>query len=415
MLDILIIAHFTQVPGEQGNGRFDYIANGISSVDANVEVVTTEFSHRNKEFRRLSNTQVNGLKYKLTLLYEPGYKDNISFSRMYSHLVLSFSLKKYLKERKFPSVIYCSVPSLSTAYVTTKYCKKHKIPLLIDIQDLWPEAFSMTFKVPILTQLLFFPLRKEADFIYSNADAIFAVSETYAKRARKVNCKTNEIFSVFLGTELKYFDQIEKSTSITKTAEEFWIVYIGTLSYSYDLITVIDALEIIKKKGINNFKFIVMGDGTLKSKFEDYADKKEVPVMFTGRLNYEKMVSILKICDIAVNPIKPGSAGSIINKVGDYAAAGLAVLNTQESIEYRNLIDQYNAGINCLNSNSNDLADKIIRLYSDDKQRLLMGRNSRILAEERFNRQVTYSKIFELIISKAVLSSNMRIEIENRK
>lgn len=58
------------------------------------------------------------------------------------------------------------------------------------------------------------------------------------------------------------------------------------------------------------------------------------------------MVGLLCSCDIAVNPIKKGSAGSIINKVGDYAAAGIPVVNTQENLEYKNILEEYNAGIN---------------------------------------------------------------------
>ena len=46
-----------------------------------------------------------------------------------------------------------------------------------------------------------------------------------------------------------------------------------TLGHSYDLTSVFDALEILKRKGYNNLKFIIMGDGPLKKKFEGYAIK----------------------------------------------------------------------------------------------------------------------------------------------
>ena len=98
---------------------------------------------------------------------------------------------------------------------------------------------------------------------------------------------------------------------------------------------------------MQNIKFIVMGDGPLKSEFEDYAREKNVNAEFLGRLEYEKMTGILCACDIAVNPIKAKSAGSIINKVADYAAAGLPVINTQECEEYRNLVENYKIGFNC--------------------------------------------------------------------
>ena len=170
-----------------------------------------------------------------------------------------------------------------------------------------------------------------------------------------------------------------------------------TLGHSYDLISVIDALKILKNRGLDNIKFVIMGDGPLKLKFEKYAKQNEIYAEFTGRLSYEKMVGILIRCDIAINPIKRRSAGSIINKVGDYAAAGLPVINTQECTEYQELLIKYNAGFNCINSDPKDIAEKIFKLCINNKLRKQMGSNNRILAEEKFDRGKTYLKILELI------------------
>ena len=84
----------------------------------------------------------------------------------------------------------------------------------------------------------------------------------------------------------------------------------------------------------------------LKEEFEKYAKDNNVNSEFLGRLDYEEMVGYLCACNIAVNPISKGAAQSIINKVGDYAAAGLPVINTQESVEYRKLVEDYQIGFN---------------------------------------------------------------------
>lgn len=59
--------------------------------------------------------------------------------------------------------------------------QKNKIPLIIDIQDLWPEAFKMAFNIPIISDILFAPMMRQANNIYSRADVIMAVSDTYVK------------------------------------------------------------------------------------------------------------------------------------------------------------------------------------------------------------------------------------------
>lgn len=393
--DVLLIAHFCSDFDEKGNNRFNYIADMLSEKDFDVELVTSVFSHNKKTKRDKAQVKCN---YKVTFIAEPGYSNNISLKRFYSHYLMGVNLKKYLMSRKKPDVIYCAVPSLDVANVAAVYAKKNNIRFIIDIQDLWPEAFKMVFKVPIISDLLFYPMQKKADYIYSVADEVFAVSKTYADRALKVNKKSEEAHDVFLGTNLFSFDKLSKENKLLdKPKEELWLAYVGTLGYSYDLTCVINALKILKGKGIKNIKFIVMGDGPLKNKFEDYAKDMEINAEFTGRLDYGKMVGILSACDIAVNPISHGAAQSIINKHGDYAAAGLPVLNTQESQEYRGLVDEYQMGFNCNNNDPQDLSDKMLILYQNESLRENMGSNSRRLAEDKFDREITYKEILKAI------------------
>ena len=397
--DLLIITHYTQIPGEKGNSRFNYIAQKINKDDFVVEIVTSSFSHRLKAQRKTASLQLDDLGYQLTMLYEPGYKKNVSIKRFYSHNIMGKSLKEYLRKRKKPDVIYCAVPSLDVAYVAAKYAKKNNVKFIIDVQDLWPEAFKMVFNIPVLSNLIFYPMERKANSIYSAPDEIIGVSKTYANRALKVNSKTKKAHVVYLGTELANFDKLaEENKFENKPDNEIWLAYVGTLGHSYDLICVMDALKILMDKGIKNIKFMVMGDGPLKEKFEKYAREKNIYCHFTGRMNYGEMAGFLGSCDIAVNPINKGAEQSTINKNSDYAAAGLPVLNTQESKEYRDLVDEYKMGLNCNNSDSQDLADKLLKLYENENMRKEMGRNSRRLAEERFDRAFTYSEIFGLFI-----------------
>lgn len=395
MKDILIITHFYQAPFEEGNGRFNYIAEKLSDFNS-VEVVTSSFSHIKKK-QRLDQSEFES-KYKLTYISEPGYFKNVSIKRLYSHMVMAKNLSKYLKKRKKPDVVYCAVPSLSVGLVAAKFCKKNSVKFIIDIQDLWPEAFGMVNKIPGISPVLFSPLKQVADFIYSSADSIVGVSKTYCERAVNVNPKVNRYDSVFLGTELDEFDEFKKmELPARKDQNSFLLAYIGTLGHSYDLTCVLNALAILKRKGLHGIKFIVMGDGPLKDKFEKLASSLNLNVQFTGRLKYSDMVSFLCGCDVAVNPITQGAAQSIINKVGDYAAAGLPVINTQECQEYRTLVSDYGIGYNCKNNDPDDLALKILDLYNSPEIRVEMGKNNRKLAEVLFDRKISYKKILRLL------------------
>lgn len=392
-MNILIVAEFIKTPSENGNSRFTYLADKLGK-DNKVELITTSFSHglkRQREFQGKIKTN-----YKLTIIKEPGYKKNVSLRRFYSHHIMGKNLKKYLKNiKEKPDIIYCAVPSLDVAQVAAKYATKNNIRFIVDIQDLWPEAFKMVLNIPIISDIILYPMKKQADYIYKQANDIVAVSETYLNRALLVNKQYKEKLVTFLGTNLKVFDSYIIDDE--KESENLIIVYIGTLGHSYDIISIIDAIKILKEKGINNIKFLVMGDGPLKPRFEEHAKNQQIDVEFTGMLEYKDMVNKLVKCDIAVNPIRRGSAGSIINKVGDYAAAGLPVVNTQECEEYKNIVKQYNIGFNCKNDNENDIAEKIEILYKDKELRKRLGKNNRMLAEEKFDRDKTYKDIINLI------------------
>lgn len=392
-MKILIVAHYTTIPGEVGNNRFKYLAERLSDF-AEVYVLTTSFQHEKKIQREFNN---NFSSYKIDLIFEPGYPKNVCLERFHSHSVFGKNLKKYLNAIEKPDLVYCAVPSLDAGIVTAEYCKKNKIPFIVDIQDLWPEAFKLVFNIPVISDIIFAPMTWTANRIYSQADKIVAVSETYKNRGLKVNQKDKEGLCVYLGTDLDSFDEKSKSHTIEKPQDELWIAYAGTLGHSYNIEIVIDALNRIGDKLSQKVVFKVFGDGPLLEHFKDYAKDCKVSVEFFGRLEYSLMAAYLSRCDIAVNPIAKGAAQSIINKHADYAAAGLPVVSTQESLEYRELIESYEFGINCGVESVEDVASALLELIMNDEKRFAMAKNARKMAEEKFDRKSSYAKIIETI------------------
>lgn len=395
MKDVLILAHYIFLEHEKGNGRFNYIARLLSkSEEAKVEIITSDFAHREKIHRKA--IEQTDSSYKVTMLHESGYKKNVSIKRLISHYIFGKNVEKYLTKRNIPDCIYCAVPSLTAAYKAAKYAKKNNIRFIIDIQDLWPEAFKMVFNLPIISNILFYPIKRKAEKIYSYADDIISVSRTYMKRVAKNNTISKTNCPVYLGTDLDYFDQCIKSIKKNKS-KNISVVYIGTLGTSYDIPCIIDAIAILTKKGIKDIEFVVIGDGPLKEDFIKYSNRRKIKIKFLGQLPYEEMVKELCICHIAVNPIKKGAA-SIINKVADYAAAGLPVINTQDCREYELLLEKYQCGFNCQNGNALDIAKKIYMLYQDKELRAIQGKNGRKLAEKYFDRKITYKKIKSIVL-----------------
>ncbi len=412
-MDIVIVSQYLRDIENfaNNNSRFIYLAKLLAENPENkVEIVTSDFCHAaKKHFNKIDS--LPGIK--LTVLHESGYPKNVCLTRFASHRELAKNIKNYLNSRAIPDVCYCAIPSLDVADEVSKYCARNNVRFIADVQDLWPEAFKMVFHVPVVSDLIFAPMQRQADRIYKNADNIIAVSKTYTDRAMRVNSKCKNPAVVYLGTEKDSFDRyaqnmpenIEQESVYGKLTDELLtntndiirIAYCGTLGHSYDITCVIEAIRCLDAKDKEKINFIVMGDGPKKDEFEKKA--KGLPITFTGRLSYPEMVWLLIRCDIAVNPISKGAAQSIINKHMDYAMAGLPVINTQECVEYRNLVGEYNAGINCECENFHQISEAIQLLSNDSEMRSNMGKNNRRLGEEKFDRKRTYAEICNIIQS----------------
>lgn len=397
-VEVIIVANFASTDGT-GNCRFGELAHRLAEMGADVELLTSDFEHDNHTKRR---DPIRPDAYKLTLLHEPGYRKNISLKRLVSQQVFAKSVEKYLDSRQSaPDLVYCATPSPAAARVCAQYSRRHGNAFVVDVQDLWPDAFGMSFRMPRAINFLFQSMIRSSRIAYRQADLVVGVSGTYVAHAEHTAGQDLNTSVVFLGGSLAAGDQVAADSVTDKTPERISIVYAGTLSHSYDLPMVIDAMASLSEHDarFSELEFAVLGDGPKRQEFEHYARHNGVNVQFLGKLPYSDMLGELRSADIAVNPIVAGSMGSVLNKAGDYGAAGLPVINTQESPEYRDLLDRYESGRNCANGSISDVADAIRELVDNPDLRSQMGRNGRRMAEDLFDRDKTYDALVRNLLA----------------
>ena len=352
---------------------------------------------KNSETRALLVALSRELPYSLVIITELGYKKNVGLDRIWSHRHFAKQLGAYLKMiKRKPDVIYCAYPMMGAAYEVGKFAKRNHIPFIIDIQDVWPESIKNTLNFPEpLTNTLLYPLTLYANRIYQLADTVVGVSKSYIARVEKVNRHAKNFLPVYIGTDLGHFDSC-KRVKVFKKQDEFWITYVGTLSYSYDIHTVIKAVAKLKEKGLNRIVLKVLGDGPFMGKYKQLATELNAPVDFLGYLAYEEMVPTLVRSDLAANAISKGAQQSITNKIGDYVAAGLPILNSSMNTEFCDIVTSRKLGYNYSPGDSDKLSEHIETLYHNHELRRFFGANSRKLAEEKFDRRNSYQEIYSL-------------------
>ncbi len=389
---VYLISNYFHFASEKASNRYRELAEMLcKDPEIELEVITSKFYQRTYEYRTDLEALQKSAPFKATFVDETPYKKSICVERLLASRSFAKSVMTYIKSQPKPDLIYQVVPTLDVADAVGKYAKKNGIPLVVDVQDLWPEAFKMAINIPVLSDIAFMPFMAKVNAIYKRADGVCAVSQSYVDRVLKVNKTCKDSAAVFIGINLDAFDENAKNNLVKQ--EEFTLAYCGSLSKSYDIRLVIDALALMEHAP----RFLVMGGGPDLEDLKHYAQEKQVDVTFTGFLPYEKMCGLLCGCHMTVNPIVGKSVASIINKHGDYAACGLPVINTQNSPEYCRLVEEYQMGFNCVQEGPEALAGKIRALMDDPELREKMGRNARKCAQERFNRINTYPNLIRVI------------------
>ena len=380
-------------PCESGTSRFYDIAMTFVNAGYDVECITTGFQHFKKAPRDKQLILSQGYPFKITFIDVPPYKRNIDIRRVLSNRAASQNLKKYLLNhiQKY-DVVYVAIPANNIAAMVTSVCKEYCVPVVVDIEDLWPEAMSMVIKNNFLRKILLYSFERDAETTYRNADGIIGTSEDYTERAFRNRDKNIPAKTVYVGCNLAEFDAgVEKySDDIEKNKRQFWVTYAGSISTSYDIKTLIDAGYMLRDKNVH---VQILGTGSLKDELEKYSQDMD-NIHFWGFTPYPKMAAVLSKSDVVVNSFVKGAPQSIVNKVGDYLASGKPMINTLENPVFCKLVEKNNIGVNVEPENVKQLAEVIEKyMVNNDKQ----GKNARILAKTQFDRKVTYQSIVEII------------------
>lgn len=364
MKRVLVIAQFTQLPGEAGNNRsrFRYICELLASSGYDVTEVTSRFRDIDKAQRKVNRNDYY-FKYKIELIEDPGYVKTVSLKRIYSQKIFAKNLAKWLGKQIPYDLVYCGAPPVEGLLVAGQYANNNNIPFVIDIQDLWPEAMRTVLDIPILSDLILYPMKRQIDRAYSMADGIVAVSQTYADRAALSNRKGALALPVFIGTDLEEFDKLStaKLDYVKKKNSEFWVTYTGSLNHSYDIETLIKATKLVYSIGLKNIKLVIIGSGDMEYKFRELARNMGINAIFTGWIDYGTMAAYLRKSDVLVNAIRKKAAQSITNKIGDYLSAGIPIINGSLNDEFRKLVDDWDIGYNYIPENPQSMAEAIKR------------------------------------------------------
>lgn len=400
---IAIVTQGVKLPGEdRGYTRFRFIAQFAAAQGYDVELITSSFQHWDKRQRVTERPCYQGLPYRITFVYEPGYKRNLDLRRIRSHHVLARNLRTMLEQRFEENshafdLIYSEIPPNDMARTCAEVATAHGIPYVCDVNDLWPEAMHMAVDIPVLSDVAFSGFARDAKRTYQLIAAAVGTSEEYAKRPAADRDLPYEKVVVYVGNDLASFDEgaAARAGDVVKPEGELWVIYTGTLGASYDIATLIEASKIAAETD-PRIHVKILGDGPDREKLEELSSQMQAPVEFVGYAPYDLMAAYLKASDITVNSLVKSAPQSIVTKIGDYLAAGIPMVNTGSSPEFRAKVKADGFGVNVEAEDANKLALVLLGLVDDPTLRAEMGAKARAIAEEQFDQPHSYLAITDL-------------------
>lgn len=313
-------------------------------------------------------------------------KESFSFGK-YSY--------KYILNTSGIDCIYANTWPLLAQFYTAKAAKKKNIPLIVHIQDIYPE--SLAGKVPLIGSifnLLLLPIDK---YVLRNATHIIAISEnmkSYISKTR--NIKPEKITVVQNWQDDSPFLNSAKLKE-QKSDSVFTFMYLGNIGPVAGLDTVIEAFV---NANLTNCRLIIAGSGSMKENLEKQAKEFANSKIEFWNVPEGKVAETQAKADILLLPIKKGAAlSSVPSKLPSYMLSKKTIIaSVDPDSDTARCIQNAGCGYIVEPENSVQLSECMATVVKlTQQQRNQLGEKGFTYAQKNLTKAVNLDKIVQLI------------------
>lgn len=407
MKRIWILNHYATPPELGPLTRHYKFAEGLIKKGYDVKIIAASSMHYTgenliKDNRKFLVKEYNGVPFIFVkaLDYRGNGKKRILNMFQYAVRVLSVFKKVDLPK---PDVIYASSAHPLTWLVGYILAKKYNAKFIAETRDLWPETLVAMGRISKNS----FPARilyKLEKFIYNRADRLIFTFPGGKDYVNSIGLDTTKVRYINNGVDLDEFNY-NKSTYVLKDTDlddskTFKIVYTGSMGLANSLNYLIEAAEIIERKGIKDIKFILYGDGYQKEELQNYVRNNNISnVVFKGRVEKKYVPSILNRSDLNIftgKNIYLYKYGLSLNKMFDYFASGKPTLSNIEC--GYDLLEKYNCGLTVQGGSAEALAEGILKFYNMPKEEYNRYCENALKAAQDFDFKNLIDKLERIIL-----------------
>ncbi len=382
------------------NFSINDVAKTLYDKGHNVEVVTGKPNYPHGEIfdgykssECLLETHAGVVIYRLPLLARG--RGGLRLALNYISFVISGLLFSpwVLRRRKFdvifvyaPSPILQAIPAILLGWL--KGC-----PVVLWVQDLWPESLSATgyVKSKYVLKLVEYVVR----FIYQHVDLLLVQSEAFIE----------PVSALASDTPVKYYpNSVDEIFSKTADAVEdilglgrgFSIMFAGNIGTAQAVEVIVEAATLLKEYA--DIQFFVLGEGSRREwMLQETKTRNLGNLHLPGRFPIETMPAFMQKASVLLVTLTDQEIFrlTIPSKIQAYLAAGRPILACING-EGAKLVELSGAGLTVPAENAEALAEAILQLYRMPAQeRDDLGVKGRLYYAQHFSHDMLVDQLID--------------------
>lgn len=392
-MNIWIVNPYGTLPSEGWREyRSSMLARALAEKGARVRWWISDIEHRSKLRRPVEIIDPhlpNGVNVQV--VQSRAYRGNISFGRILYERSFAAGFKRQSQLLDKPDLIVLADPALFFAGSVVEYAKRHKIPIILDVLDLWPELFNILLPscVSSFGELIFAPLYMRRDRLVLNSAAVTAVTSDYLTQVtRRVKPSRSEV--VYLGVDRS---TLKPAKSVYRFGDTLELIYAGTLGEAYDMPTLLAAIEAMAKAN-RPVRFTIAGDGPWRPQVISAAARFPKHIRFLGQVAAETLPDFYADAHVGLATYGEGSTVSMPVKLFDYMAAGLATIGSMQG-EASELLSKGGGAL--YRAGSPVSLEEKIEFYIAHPEILASNRQFSFNKSKEFDQHIQHSRFADLI------------------
>ncbi|MEO1994802.1 MAG: glycosyltransferase family 4 protein [Planctomycetaceae bacterium] len=415
-MNVWLITTGEPLPTDDGCDRFLRTAILADLMARNGHEVTSWSStsdHVKKSQRFATDTEIvlRG-NYRLKLLHAAGYRQNISLRRVWNHRGVARKFREQAARAKRPDVILCSLPTLELCVEATRYGRRHQVPVVLDVRDLWPDLFLDVVPPAVrpVARLLATPFYRQVREACAQADAITGTTDEYVRWALAFSGRraTHDDRPFAMG-----YVASQPPTRQQHAAQDFWAghgiradsgqfvaCWFGMMGRHSELDTLIAAAKRLGDE-FPQLRVVLCGAGPNRARLNRLAADCS-NVVLPGWVNADQIWQLMRLSSVGLTPYVSNKnyIHNLTNKPVEYLSAGLPILSSLQGVLAR-LLNENDCGVTYRNRDVDQLITAIRSLANDQERLSQMSNNATQLYREQFVAERVYTRMQDYLVDLA--------------